>query len=660
MDDSVENLARQRAELAQEQAELEAQLAKVSRKLIGARRKLGQIHNTRINDISVLPAEVLTIIFESLHRSQNLNPIQDHTPGLATEEHATPRIRSVQGRDPPGNWKIPPTNVGHRTEVILSHVCNKWRVIALRAPSLWSVFSTYQDAAWNAVIISETKRLRAYLRRSGKHDLMLYFRLQRVVQPPTEADAMFWTLVKGLLNIALGHIGRWKHFTIFAPGQDPGVWDVALTLRHAMARLHAPKLERLVVMLAPSTLAMGRLTVEGGGWDAQVLLGDGGESQGDPCLCPSLKHLKLDRASLVGFRPPLRHITQLILEYGNMPIDADPSFLIDWDVLLNEILRLPNLEAFSLCDELMRMDTYPSGGTDWEKYGVDMPKLKHLRLSQLEDSESEALEMYSSLNFLIRYMTAPLLETLTLQAFNVDSLPWDLEPEEWLAPSYVFPSLHSLTLIDFKVLNAESEDLTSCAVFRQLAKLTSKAHNLVLSYSSQHLNATSVITMLLQLSPWNDEQFPVGELWPAARDVTLHFQPDLPGKGIVMWDYPWWRGLFGQWKHTLVLRIPGECLSWVPLSRGGGIPAPEPSQDGTYSWVHHIAPNGLSVLIFPICHITFPRTQPWPPGSGILASDMHMDEHASDPFNVDLIDRCLHHANLFADMISSLRSLSIT
>ncbi|KAF6758629.1 hypothetical protein DFP72DRAFT_887751 [Ephemerocybe angulata] len=655
MDESVEHLARQRAELAQEQAELEAQLAEVNRKLIGARRNLGQIHNTRTNDISVLPAEVLVIIFETLHRSQTLNPIRNPTPVLATEERATPWIRSVQGRDPPDNWKIPPTSVGHRAEVILSHVSNKWRVIALQTPSLWSVFSTYQDAAWNAVIISETKRFRTYLGRSGNHDLKLYFRFQRVVQPPTEADGTFWTLVKELLNVALGHIGRWKHFTIFAPRQDPGVWDVALTLRHAFARLYAPKLERLVVMLAPSTLAVGRLTIEGGGWDAQILLGDGGESQVDPC--PSLKHLKLDRVSLVGFIPPLQHLTVLILEYGAMPIDANPSFLIDWNVLITGILPLPNLEAFSLCDDLMRLDTYPAGGTHWAEYRVDMPKLKDLRLSQAENSMSDAIEIYSSLYFLIRYITAPLLETLTLQGFNIDNPPWELVAEEWLDPAHIFPSLCHLTLIEVRVVN---QDPITCAVFRQLAKLTRNVTTLVLSYRNQHLNESSIITMLLRWSPWADSQVPLEELWPAAWVVTFHFPPDLPGNGDVIRDYPWWRDLFYRWKKAMILSIPGECLTWVPIrSRWASRPVLPPSPDSKYDYVEHKAPNGLSVLVFPICSRNFPRSLPWPLLSGLLASDMFVDELALDPFHVVLPDRCLHHSSQFFQILYLLKKVLI-
>ncbi|KAF6758612.1 hypothetical protein DFP72DRAFT_1064726 [Ephemerocybe angulata] len=496
MDNSPEQLDNQKPELEREQAKLEEQLIGVNRKLIEARRKLGQIHNSRISGSSVFPAEVLAIIFETLHQSQNLDPIRKHA-----EENITPRIRSAQQWGSPEHWKLPATNVGHWAEVVVSHVCHKWRVIALQTPSLWAVFSTSQDAAWNAGIISETKRLRTYLWRSGKHDLKLYFRFRRVAQPPTEADGTFWTLVKGLLNLALGHIERWKHFTLFAPRQDSGVWDVALTLRRAMARLRAPKLERLIVMLSPSTLAMGQLNIEGGGWDAQVLLGDGGQSLADPC--PSLKHLKLDRVSLVGLRPPLRHITELILDYGVTPIDANPPFLIDWSVLITEILRLPNLEAFSLCDELMQLDTYPGGGAHWAEYGVDMPKLKHLRLTKLGNALWDASQVYSSLHFLIRYITAPQLETLTLYGFNMLSAPWGLEPRDWLEPSYVFPSLHSLSLVEFRVMNHPR----TCAVFRRLAKMTSNARTLLLSYGSHPPRSfDSVISMLLQDEPWTNGQ----------------------------------------------------------------------------------------------------------------------------------------------------------
>lgn len=225
----------------------------------------------------------------------------------------------------------------------------------------------------------------------------------------------------------------------------------------------------------------------------------------------------------------------------------------------------------------MQLDTYPGGGAHWAEYSVDMPKLKHLRLTKLGNALWDASQVYSSLHFLIRYITAPQLETLTLYGFNMLSALWGLEPRDWLEPSYVFPSLHSLSLVEFRVMNHPR----TCAVFRR---------------------------------------------------------------------FRWWIDLYGLWRDARVFRIPASCLlHWMPLSRRTSNAAMGPYQDGkTVARIYHAARNGLSMHIMPICHTCFPQSQPWPPASpAISASNMFLEELTLDRCYIPVVERCIHHVNLF-------------
>ncbi|TEB18176.1 hypothetical protein FA13DRAFT_1746384 [Coprinellus micaceus] len=248
---------------------------------------------------------------------------------------------------------------------------------------------------------------------------------------PSDSETRFWKLMKEMLDC----------FTLCATYHDKRMTGyITLPLQERLARVAVPNLQRFSVRMSPSALTGCRLLPECG-WTTQT----------------SLKHVRLDRAGLSHFRPSLRG-------YGARDDNiGDPTFQMDWPVFINEVLRSPHLESLSLCDDLLRTTTFPGSPWDWAG-------LHHLRFGRCLDQS----ERHNALFFLLRYITAPNLESLTIAGYIME------ETNEWLEgwdtisgihPGLgVFPSIQSLYLIDVS-LSTRNVDAISGA-FSRLAKLT--------------------------------------------------------------------------------------------------------------------------------------------------------------------------------------------
>ena len=201
-------------DLAREEAALRKELEAVTRELETTKREIAAIYNETDSTMYSLPVEIITQIFLSLHESQPL-----------TRNNARSMASKVS-RDwnPETTASLSPVAVEYstwpRVEVVLSQVCRRWRNIALGLPSLWSVFWTRPETATRRGLVTETKRLRTYLRRSKKYQLELYLEFQAPSYLPSDSDTRFWKLMKEMLDVTVGHAHRWKCFTLSAVNHD--------------------------------------------------------------------------------------------------------------------------------------------------------------------------------------------------------------------------------------------------------------------------------------------------------------------------------------------------------------------------------------------------------------------------------------------------------
>ncbi|TEB31477.1 hypothetical protein FA13DRAFT_1846516 [Coprinellus micaceus] len=274
-EDELASLKAKEASLAAQHAALERRLAKISQDLATARRKDAVLHNER-SPISRLPDGILSSIFMSLHSAQLLE---------------------VEGR----YWQI--DRVPVRVEVVLSHVCRRWRAKSLQTPALWGTFWC-DKASHCANLVAASQQLKEYLARSGPdQDLELYFDFSETnLQPePVATRYRYRVLASELLALTVPHIRRWKNMTIIA---NDSTRRVSLSsFQRAISCLSAPRLERLTVCVGTSYYSLDKFIVERDGWEDQVLLLRNGN---DETPCPRLKYLKLDGEGLRYCRPPFK------------------------------------------------------------------------------------------------------------------------------------------------------------------------------------------------------------------------------------------------------------------------------------------------------------------------------------------------------------------
>ncbi|TEB18634.1 hypothetical protein FA13DRAFT_1745478 [Coprinellus micaceus] len=468
-------------DLAEQERVLRKELEAVTRELQNTKREIAATHNE---------TESATSSPKSSCRCTNPKPLTRSNAHSIGSKKATFSAVSVAVEY--STWP--------RVEVVLSQVCRRWRHIALGLPSLWSVFWTQPEMATCRGLINQTKRLRTYLQRSKKHHLELYLEIPAPAYLPSDSETRFWRLMKEMLDC----------FTLCATYHDKRMTGyITLPLQERLARVAVPNLQRFSVRMSPSALTGCRLLPECG-WTTQT----------------SLKHVRLDRAGLSHFRPSLRG-------YGARDDNiGDPTFQMDWPVFINEVLRSPHLESLSLCDDLLRTTTFPGSPWDWAG-------LHHLRFGRCLDQS----ERHNALFFLLRYITAPNLESLTIAGYIME------ETNEWLEgwdtisgihPGLgVFPSIQSLYLIDVS-LSTRNVDAISGA-FSRLAKLTVTA---------------SLKPLFERASP--DQTLPVSAFWPMARDVTLNYAI---GHGILSVCLP--KHAFAVAKYPSASVAPTQVASWL-------------------------------------------------------------------------------------------------
>jgi hypothetical protein len=311
-----------------------------------------------------------------------------------------------------------------------------------------------------------------------------------------------------------------------------------------------------------------------------------------------------------------------MLEYGARDDNiGDPTFQMDWPVFINEVLRSPHLESLSLCDDLLRTTTFPGSPWDWAGLHVNMQNIKHLRFGRCLDQS----ERHNALFFLLRYITAPNLESLTIAGYIMEESPWGLAgANEWLEgwdtisgihPGLgVFPSIQSLYLIDVS-LSTRNVDAISGA-FSRLAVITSGAQKLTVTASLKPL--------FERASP--DQTLPVSAFWPMARDVTLNYAI----------GHEFYRSAFLSmhlpWQSIQVLRLPPtQVASWLKRIPNGK--AWSMMGAGEDILVAGAGPLGL-LAVKPIREVV---PTYWPPDAEITPQNTLGFEGLARPFRHDVV-----------------------
>ncbi|KAF5324593.1 hypothetical protein D9611_004082 [Ephemerocybe angulata] len=283
------------------------------------------------------------------------------------------------------------------TEVTMSHVCSRWRDIALTLPPLWNVFQHCQARSRSSVQSTE-ERLRAYLERSGDlpFDLWIDFTTKRNLRGHR---------LLSLLHIVIPHLHRCRVLHLLSDQNHP-----LHEFQKSLATASVPLLE--VCAICPDYLSpLGHIE------RSQPNIFKNG--------APSLKYLRLDETTLLSIRPPLDSVVCLRIERRRAKASA-------WipNSILDTILSLPNLQTLSISANVFHLQG-KGGSTPTER--IMAKKLENLR------SADATLTAY-----ILSHTSTPSLRSLTLQNFDLNegsmTLPDELD----------FLSLRTLTLTNPK------------------------------------------------------------------------------------------------------------------------------------------------------------------------------------------------------------------
>lgn len=237
-------------------------------------------------------------------------------------------------------------------EVLVSHVCRRWRTVATSMASLWSFFCCRWDGYRRSIPIG---RLKAYLERSKEHPLDLWF------QPPDYGKPVNNRFRDKALPLIMSHSHRWRRFQIMTTNEE-----TAEKLSACLQQLStAPALEALIPILTGydhyANENPGEDTTMLSGWSPNTALSG----------APKLQFLQLDEISVRFFRPPLQSIVHFRLE-----IHQELSLISFSCSTLDHILALPHLETLSIWGDYIN---FTPESFSARTSVIEAKKLKHFR-----------------------------------------------------------------------------------------------------------------------------------------------------------------------------------------------------------------------------------------------------------------------------------------
>lgn len=321
-----------------------------------------------------------------------------------------------------------PSSHGLLTEVVLSHVCRRWRSIALDLPALWTSYRYHSYVFYPPG--PSLHRLEAYLERSGSRllDLKFDFRIA-----PGNSHYDCGSRLQMLAKI-MAHVRRWRRVFIITDKNTP-----ILDLLDNFKKVYAPNLEHFALRTGGYGATNRQIQ------DLQPVIFKGGAPKLSSVAVDYLNHFVLS---------PLSNITTLRIE--------QPKLSTKWELISAEafinILLIPTLTNLSLVGDIGVL-VYVEDLEDT----IYMRNLKHLRLA---DSWS--------MTMILPYLRAPLLETLIIR-----NLPKEFYTSN---SNYSFPSLG--TLVFEQSVEYENPTFSSWDAVLSLSMFTRHAAYVAFSHFS--------------------------------------------------------------------------------------------------------------------------------------------------------------------------------
>jgi hypothetical protein len=388
-------------------------------------------------------------------------------------------------------------------EVAASLVCKRWRDAALNYRELWSVYQCIRPLPQR--IQYEQARLQEYLKRSGDSDLELCFRFEGLNHESSILSAM--------LASTLEHASRWRRLVLTSDGDE----DTLISFHQPLKKLSVPKLQYLDVRTARfhDYHNLGWDTKPN--WNPRLFFAE---------VCPSFEFLRLDvSAALARYRPRFENLVHFCFEPGPSIGVEDPIIIPNCFI---NIIELPSIETISLWGSLYG-SFHPN----------DFPALEAKRLRHFRVGGTTSWGI-STLIFLMHQVTAPVLESITIQSCDFSGLRFQgFHPRERTLPEYSFPSFQSLYLIDVIVRGPNDSTSFFSPLLGQLATRTRRAKSLTLSFSEDYSLSAGLKASGFQLCPETEDLVWNSPLWGAASEINdlkdywpklarIHFPPHFP------------------------------------------------------------------------------------------------------------------------------------
>lgn len=330
-------------------------------------------------------------------------------------------------------------------ELNVSHVCRLWRRVAHSTPALWAVF--LHDGSRTPRISLERLKQSISLSRNSPIEFGFKFLGFSEEGRRDEEEA---------LRLILPEIHRCRALHIIS-NDDTGI----AAFHDAVENIQAPMLESF-------TLSLDRCH-EREDWESYDSVDITSWDTATFGRAP-LTSLRMDGTGLSYMGPRLENIKDLRLE-GPGNETSDPA--IFWPSCIEQILTLPNLEVLSIANIECR-DPYPKVAD--RPWVITAGSLKHFRYARHGGFDELT-------HYFLTSVSAPLLETLTLDDFLVFMCPVRYSPQDR------FPSLHTLSLhnpssLSFPIGERNDETIS----FQGFLSTTQHIKHLVISYA--HSNYT--------------------------------------------------------------------------------------------------------------------------------------------------------------------------
>jgi hypothetical protein len=366
-------------------------------------------------ELDVLQLQLQTLSRRQLHVQKVLDDIQKLKDEVLNERATIEeKISELEAQKEPINW-LPPELLEHvflavtdfdlpnskyRPQVVISHVCAKWRIISLASPRLWSRINLQGFAKPDAAL--------AFLKRSGTAPLEIDYR-SLVHALPTQECCQMVDMIAQIQQ----HFRRVNHLSLRSGAALPLVYVLPSINNHSKT---FPRLHYLCLSITDPTPSF----VEAPSLMESI---DAPSAESDSLNDPSascLSRLKLEHVPLFKFPTSfIANLRSLELSYSPRRLNSTRhDYYLKMSSLCHFLAHTPLLEELILTNTVPYFDVVLA--TDGIPDNLDMPflrpavKLDHLKT--LEWSYPFAVDVYRFLSLI----DAPSLEKLDLW---VEDLP---------------------------------------------------------------------------------------------------------------------------------------------------------------------------------------------------------------------------------------------